>query len=228
MPYTYTTFVNALANEMAVDPTNENFLAILPTLIDDSEQLIYRELDLIAANVLVTGTLTPSNRLFSIPQSQGHILVVDAINIINSGLVRHPVVPATREGVDFLYPSNIPFTSPSFPKIFARTDDTTILFGPPSDSAYSVELFGTIRPTPLSPTNASTFLTLYLSDLFFAGAMVSASAYMRNFGAMSDDPKMAASWKAEFSQRLQSAQGEELRKSYISTMSNPPVSQKDA
>ena len=228
MPYTYSTFVNALAAEIEVSPTDANFLSILPTLIDDSEQICYRELDLLASSVTVTGTVTANNRLFSLPQSQGHVLVVDAINVIDSNSVRHPVAPATREGVDFLFPSNTPPTTPSYPKIFARIDDTNVLFGPAPDSGYSAEVICTIRPAPLSPTNTSTWLSQYASDVFFAGAMVSASGYMRNFGMMSDDPRMALSWKAEFNARLQSAQKEELRKSYVSTMSNPPVSMKEA
>ena len=228
MGYTYSTFVTALATELAIAPTDANFIAILPTLIDDAEQTCYRELDLVSSSVTVTGAATANSRTFAIPQGSGHILVVDQISVIDGSGVRHPVVPATREGVDFLFPSDASLAVPCYPSIFARIDDTNVLWGPSTDQAYTTEVIGTIRPAPLSSTNTTTFLTTYLSDLFFAAVMVSASGYMRNFGSMADDPKMAVSWKSEFSQRLASAKKEELRKSYVSAMSAPPSSPKDA
>jgi hypothetical protein len=113
--------------------------------------------------------------------------------------------------------------------MFARPDDTNLFWGPAPDQAYPMEVVGTIRPTPLSVANPTTFLTLYLSDVFFAAAMVSASGYQRNFGAQSDDPKMAVSWESQLQTKLASARKEELRKSYVSAMSSAsPASPKDA
>lgn len=220
MSYTYSSFTTALAAEMEVSPTDADFLAILPVLIDDSEMRIYRDLDLLASIVTVTGTTSSNTRNFALPTSSGHMLVVDAINVLDSSGTRYPVTPATREGVDFLYPSNTPPGSPSFPKIFARIDDLNVLFGPAPDSTYAVEVIGTIRPTPLSASNTTTYLSNYLSDLFFAGAMISAAGYMRNFGSQGDDPKMATSWQSQYDARLASAKQEEMRKSYVSAQSS--------
>jgi hypothetical protein len=230
MAYTYTSFVAALAVEMAVPNVAEaNFVAILPTIIDDAEQRLYRELDLVSASIAVNGTATPNNRVFALPQTSGHIIVVDQISVIDGAGVRHPVRPATRESVDFLFPSNTAPSTPSFPKIFARTDDTNVLWGPSTDQAYTTEVIGTVRPVALSAVNPTTFLTNYLSDVFFAAAMVSAAGYQRNFGSQSDDPKMAVSWESQLQTRLASARKEELRKSYISAMSSASAaSPKDA
>lgn len=228
MAYDYTTFMNAIAAEMEADVTDAGFLAIFPTFIDDAEQLCYRELDLVASSVTVNGTATANSRSFTLPTSSGHIIVVDAINVIDGSNVRHTVRPATREGIDFLYPSEAAPYTPCIPQQFCRPDDTRILYGPAPDQAYTVEVVGTIRPTPLSASNTTTFLTLYLSDLFFAAAMISASGYMRNFGMQADDPKMAVSWQSVFDRRLASARKEELRKSYVSMMSSQPNARKDA
>ena len=228
MAYTYSSLITALATELATDPTNVSFLAILPTIIDDSEQLCYRELDLLTAVVTVNGTATANSRSFTLPTSSGHILVVDSINTIGSDGIRYPIAPSTREGIDFIYPTDTAPTSPCHPRDFARVNDTTLLLGPAPDSGYVVEISCTIRPTALSASNTSTYLSNYLSDLFFAGCMVSASGYLRNFGSQSDDPRMAVSWKGEFAERLASARTEELRKSYVSAMSSGPTSKKDA
>lgn len=228
MAYTYSSFVSALSTETGIPALDANFQAALPQLIDDAEQRIYRDLDLVSTSVAVNGTATPNARLFSIPQGSGHIIVVDAINVLSDDGTRHPVTPATRESVDFLFPSDSAPSTPSYPSIFSRVDDDNVLFGPSCDFSYTVELIGTIRPTPLSASNTTTFLTQYLSDVFFAAAMVAASGYMRNFGSQSDNPQMAVSWESQYQQRIASARKEELRKSYVSAMSSPPNSQKDA
>lgn len=228
MSYNYSSFVSALSVETGIPATDSNFLAALPQIIDDSEQRIYRELDLVSTSVTVTGTAAANNRMLAIPQGSGHIIVVDQISTLDTNSVRHPATPATREVIDFCFPSDLAPSTPSYPSSFARIDDTNVLWGPAPDQNYSVELVGTIRPAPLSNSNTTTFLTSYLSDLFFAAAMVSAAGYMRNWGSQSDDPKMGISWENQFQQRLASARKEELRKSYVSQMSAAPQSVKDA
>jgi hypothetical protein len=219
MSYTYATFKTALAREIAISESDSDFVALLPTFIDDAEQRIYRELDLLAASVTTTGNVTANNRSYTLPTTNGHVLVVDQINILNASSVRFPVIPATRAVIDTLWPNNTALTALCIPKLFARTDDTAVLFGPPPGSAWACEVIHTVRPTPLSVSNTTTFLTLYLSDLFFAAAMVSASGFMRNFGAQADDPKMAVSWESQFQARLTSAKSEELRKQFVAALS---------
>lgn len=225
MAYTYTTLATALATALTVDASDADFIALLPTIIDGAEQLCYRELDLVDASVAVNGTATANSRYFTLPSSAGHILVVDAVNTFDASSIRHPALPASREVVDFLWPSDTAPSATSVPSIFCRPDDTRLLFGPAPGFAATVEVVGTIRPTPLSSGNTTTFLTLYLSDLFFAGCMVYAmGTLLRNFGAQSDNPQAAVSWQAIFQTCLASAQKEELRKNYISVMSQPPAS----
>ncbi len=232
MSYTYSSLLNAVALQVEVDPADANFLAAFPQLVDDAEQRIYRELDLLTSIVTANGTATANSRTFTLPTSGGsgtiHFLVVDAVNVIDASGTRHTVRPATREGIDFLYPAETAPTAPCYPKEFCRADDTTLRYGPAPDFAYTVEVIGTIRPAPLSATNTSTYLSNYLSDLLFAGVMVAATGYQKNWSAQADDPKMAISWEDQFQKRLASARQEEMRKSYVSQMSAPPISQRDA
>lgn len=222
MSYTYSTFVTALSTALEISSTDPNFAAYLPTIIDDAEQRVYRELDILAANVITTGVSVPNSRYYTLPTSDGHVLVVDVVNIIDDAGTRYPVVPASKDVLDLMWPSeNAPSVS-AIPTMFSRVDDTRLLFGPPPGSPWTVEVTCTIRPAPLSVTNTTTFLTNYLSDVFLAAAMVSASGYMRNFGAQSDDPRMSQSWESQYQTRMLSAKSEELRKSFISQMSAPP------
>lgn len=223
MAYTYATFTTALATELAISETDADFVTMLPTFIDDAEQRIYRELDLLTASVTLNGTMTPNSRLFTLPSSSGHVLMVDAINVFDGDGLRHPTLPASREVIDFLWPTETSLSAVSLPQFFARIDDTRVLVGPPPGSAFTAEMVGTIRPTPLSAGNTTTFLTQYLSDLFLAGAMCSATGFQRNFGAQSDNPQMAVSWEGVFQNRLASAKAEELRKKFQRDMSTPPM-----
>lgn len=221
MSYDYVSFKTAIAREIAISESNSDFVALFPTFIDDSEQRIYRELDLLTASVTTSSTVTANQRSFTLPTTNGHVLVVDQINVIDGSSIRHPLLPVSRIVIDTCWPTNTAASASVVPKLFARTDDTAVLFGPPPGTNWSCEVIHTIRPTPLSASNTTTFLSLYLSDLLFAGAMVSASGFMRNFGAQGDDPKMAVSWESQFQTRLTTAKSEELRKQFVTKLSLP-------
>ena len=63
MSLTYATFVSSLANMLVIPATDTNYLAVIPNVIDDAEQRIYRELDLLATIVRdSSGTLTANSR----------------------------------------------------------------------------------------------------------------------------------------------------------------------
>jgi hypothetical protein len=225
MAYDYNSLKTALAASLVVPATDADFLSLLPTIIDDAEQICYRELDLVYASVTVNGTATANSRFFNLPSSSGHLLVIDQINVFDAANKRWPASPSSREVIDFMWPSETAPAATSVPSLFARIDDTRLLFGPSAGFSAVVEVIGTIRPNPLSAVNTTTFLTAYLSDLFFAACMLSATGnLLKNWSAAADDPQMAATWKTNFQERLASAQKEELRKNYISAMSAPPPS----
>jgi hypothetical protein len=219
MSCTYSTFVTMLAAELAIPETDTDFVAILPQIIEYSEQRCYRELGLLTAVVTTAGTLTANDRSFTLPTTNGHPLVLDYINVLDGSAVRHQAMPATRDLVETLWPSNTAAGASTIPEIFARIDDATVLLGPPPGSAWSCEVIHTIRPTALSVSNTTTYLSTYLCDLFFAGAMVSAAGWMRNYGAQADDPRMAVSWETQFQTLMASARAEEAAKKFVAAMS---------
>lgn len=217
MSYTYAEYVTTLAQTLVVPPTDPNFLAELPRIIDDAEQRIYRELDLLDTVVRdASGALTANSRLFTFPQ---HIVVSESINVftpVGTTINRYPLTPTTREFIDQFFPNDAAPSIPSVPYYYAMQTDQTIVVAPPPDAAYNLEVVGTIRPAPLSATNTTTYLTQYLPDLFFAASMVFGQAYLQNFGAMSDNPQAATSWEAHYTSLAVSANMEEMRKKYTS------------
>ena len=221
MAYTYSQYQTDLANLMAVPSSDPPYVTVLPNIIDDAEQRIYRELDL--ANTLVTdssGALAVNSRSFSLPSANGTFVVVERVNVITplgaaspDAGTRNPLAPSSKEMLDYLWPSSTGSTVPTY---FAMRTQTTLIVGPFPDQAYMVEVSGTIRPTPLSASNVTTLLSQYFPDLFMAASMVFGAGYLQNFGAAVDNPQMAGSWESHYQKLLPSAQVEEARKKFRS------------
>ena len=202
---------------LVVPSTDPNYLLVLPNIIDDAEQRIFRELDLLSTIVRdQTGTLSANSRNFTFPQ---HFIVSEEINFFypaGTTTNRVPLVPVSKEFLNSVWANEASTTTPSYPIYYAMMTDQTIIVGPPPDAAYIVEVTGTIRPAPLSATNTTTYLTTYLPDLFMAAALVFSSGYLQNYGAGAENPEQAMSWEGHFNTLLKSANVEELRKKYSS------------
>ena len=64
---------------------------------------------------------------------------------------------------------------------------------------------------------STTFISLYLPDVFIMASMIYVSAYQRNFGRANDDPQMAVSYESQYQALLKSAIVEEARKQFQSS-----------
>jgi hypothetical protein len=220
MSYTYTSLVSAVANFMPVASSDANFQSMIPNMIDDVEQRMYRELDLVNTSTQrdYSASATAGTRDFNYPSQLGTYVITQQINVVtpvgsltpNAG-TRNQVIPTTLETLDLLFPAS---SYSSVPQYFALTSQTALVFGPAPDQNYMIEVVGTIRPPALSSTVTTTLLTVFLPDVFFAGCMAFAAAYMKNFGAAVDDPKAGVTWEGHFQQLMQSAGEEENRKKF--------------
>lgn len=218
MSLNYTTYVSQLSNLMLVGSTDANFQTFLPGCIDYAEQRIYRDLDLVQTTVIDTTTsFSSGNRTLTLPSTW---VVIEEINAISSAGAtaatgtRNPLVPATREYINYAFPSNSTFQG--IPQYWNLLSQNQIIVGPAPDAAYNVEIIGTQRPAPLSASNSTTFLTAYLPDLFMVASLVFAFGYQRDFGGQSDNPQAAQSWENQYKELLKSALGEEVRKKFQS------------
>lgn len=221
MAIDYDTYVSQLANLVVVSTGDSNFNTQLPGIIDYAEQRIYRELDLINTRITDTSSLgacTANQRLTPLSTASGQFLVVEEVNVITPSTgtaatgTRNPATNTSRSFIDVCYPSNSDATG--LPQYWSMANSSTIILAPAPDAAYTLEVVGTQRPTPLSSANSSTILTQMLPDLFIAASMVYASGYLKNFGSMVDDPKMAVSWESVYQTQKGSALVEEVRKKY--------------
>lgn len=220
---TYSQYVDQIANLAIVPTTDPNFQILTPQMITYAENRIYRDLDLLSTVTTYTQAATASGvRNVTIPQ--GTFVTIQNVNALTNTTTRNPLLPVTKEFLDNVWGAS---TNSALPKYFALLNDTTLIFGPWPNAIYPLEIIGTIRPDSLSATNTTTFISLYLPDLFIMASMVFISAYQRNFGRQSDDPQMAMSYEAQYQTLLKGAMVEEYRKKFESvgwtSMSPSPV-----
>lgn len=212
-------YVGQIATMAVVSPTDSAYLTILPQMITYAENRMYRDLDFLFTSIATTAYgLTAGNRIIAVPA--GTLVVPEQINVITpSGTsnpdtgTRVPLLPTTKEFLDAVYGSGAS-ANRGVPQYFVPFDDYTFLVGPYPDANYTCEIVGTYRPDSLSATNTTTFISLYLPDVFIMASMIYISAYQRNFGRANDDPQMAITYESQYQALLKSALTEENRKKF--------------
>ena len=214
---TYAQYKTQIATLAVVEETDPAFLEILPQMITYAENRMYRDLDFLFTSTSLTGyAIVPGSRAVTIPE--GTLVVSEQINVLTpAGTVnpnlgtRNPLLPVTKEFLDAVYGNA---TSTGVPKYWCPFNDNLFLVGPYPDQQYYVEIVGTYRPASLSSSNTTTFISLYLPDVFIMASMVYVSGYQRNFGRQSDDPAMAQSYESQYQTLLKGAAVEEARKKF--------------
>jgi hypothetical protein len=206
---------------LVIPAGNAEATAAVPNIIADAEARLYRDLDLLntvyrdSSVALVSG-----NRNFTeaVSTTNGPFLVTQELNVItpagttNPDLgTRVPLLPATKEMLDFLYPSAV---GSGIPQYFAPINQNSFVVGPWPDAAYTVEVVGTQRPAPLSASNTTTLLSTYFEDLFLAAGLSIGAGYLKDYGAATDDPKSGMTWESKYQGQLKSAITEEARKKF--------------
>jgi len=210
-------YVQQIAEMAVVDQNDVNYQVILPAMIVYAENRMYRDLDFLFTSTSITGYLVAAgSRQITIPE--GTLVVSEQINLITPAGqsnpdvgTRTPMLPTTKEYLDAVYGSS---SYTGAPQYFVPFNDNLFLVGPFADQNYFVEIVGTYRPASLSATNTTTFISLYLPDVFIMASMIYISAYQRNFGRQSDDPQMAQSYESQYQALLKGAAVEEARKKF--------------
>ena len=227
MGLTYSSFLTELALLSQFNASDPNFLTNLPSCIDYATDRITRELNLLntitSNSTLACSTttrivdLSALNPIFNVLMD---INVLTPAGTTNPDLaVRVPLTIQSRAFMNAVYGSGptTPGAAVGTPEYFALVTDQSIQVGPYPDAAYQLEIIGTVRPTPLSATNATNWISLYLPDLMLAAAMIQMSGFKMNFGAQADDPKMAMSWETQYVTLRDSAATEDAMRRYYAT-----------
>lgn len=207
----YTDLVANLTNLLQATGSTD-FTAILPALIADGENRIYREIDFLTTRTTNTATCASGSRNVTCP---ANIIIVEGVSVISpSGSApaagtRNNLERVSLDFIDLTWPQE---SVTGLPLNFAMKSDTAVVVSPTPDANYTAEFTGIYRPAPISASNPTTWLATNLPDLLLASCMIFGSAYQRDFGAMSDNPQMAVSWESHYQALKQGAVEEEQRR----------------
>lgn len=223
---TYETFVQDLANIMAMDPTVPDFQNMVTQAIQYAEKRIYRELDILDTVWVSETNFTPNDRvIITPPAAYGNFITVQGINVLYGIPVQRQVLqPVSVTFLNTVWGSP---TTTALPQYFSMFRQDTMIVGPWPDQDYVVEVYGTFRPQALSNENERTSLTTYWPDLFLAAACVYGFGWMRDYGGQSDNPQSAQSWEAQYQSLMKGAELENLRAKFAgpgwTSLSSIPV-----
>lgn len=230
MSLTYATFVQRFADLSGTLKSDINPTILVPAAIDYSENRIYRELNLINAQVTDASVVcSTTSRTVALSTALGSFVTVQEVNVITpssltlaTGGVRNKLAPAALNWINYLYPAEVASSASDLPSLFALKDDANIVLGTAPGSPYHVEVVGVIRPAPLSAANSSTFISRVYPDLMLAATMVFTCGYIKdkNIGTQisGDLTASGAYWEAEYQKLFKSALAEDVRTKYNQTL----------
>lgn len=210
--------------------SDTSFNNILPAIITDAEQRIYRELDFLATRTADSSlSLMANSRTLTIPTQ---IIVVQEVNVITPAATapadgyRNTVEPVSLDYLNFTWPQERGVGATGIPNIGSMLDATTAIFAPTPDDTYKVEFVGIFRPPAMSSTNTTTYLGTNYPDLFLAACMVFALQFQRDVRA--DQPELIVNWEEMYQKRKISTVEETQRQKWASTgwsaLQNAPLS----
>lgn len=189
---------------------------VLPDIITLAEQMIYTDMDFLATRQQdYSASFTSGSRLLTLPTGA---MVVEGVAQITpagqspdqAGSARNALEPVSLDVIDMFFPTASANTG--LGSYWAMRDAATVVVGPTPDANYVAEVTATFRPAPISSTNASTYISAYYPQLLMAAVAYYCAGYQRDFGAQSEDPKLASSWKATYDYMLPTCVTEEKRR----------------
>ena len=219
---TYASYLEQIATMAVVPVDDPSFLIIVPQMINYAELRLQRDLDFLSTQTSNTDYTCPTtSNTLTIPTSS--FVTLQTIEVVDGSGASSPLLPISKEYIQNVYGSGSTKALPQYFAVYggdaltAGLTSQNIILGPYPDSAYSLILTGTIRSAPLSATNTTTFISVYLPDLFIMLSMIYISAYQRNFGRINDDPSMAQTYEGQYQALLNGARTEEARKKFQSS-----------
>ncbi len=202
---------------------NLDFQNSLPMFSQYAEARMYKELIFLATRTTEeSAQFNAGSAYFPLDLLQNPIIVVEGFAAITPAGstsetgTRWEFDPVSLDMVDMCFPTSSITSAPDDAstaiRYWSMYDNHTIKYGPTMDAAYTASVTGIFSPTPLSEDYPDTYLTLNWMPQFIACSMISVTGWMRNYGAQSDDPKMAQSWDSQYQALSQSMILEEQRR----------------
>ena len=173
MAWTYTTLTQSIKDW--TDNSETTFVAEIPFFIMNTEERIFKSVDLEYFRKNVSGTFTSGNKFLSMPSdylSSFSLAFVDASGNTNFLL---------QKDVSFIqeYTPGGNSTTGN-PKYYAPFNVETFIVSPTPDSAYTAELHYFYRPASITTDDSGiTWIGTNASDALLYGSLVEAYIFMK-------------------------------------------------
>ena len=146
--------------------------AVINTFITMAENQILREIDLDVFKLEVAGTLTASNKFLAAPSdilTHRYLIITVAgeqvfLDFRDTSFMKEYWPDGTQTGV---------------PKYYAVWDQNTFYVAPTPSSGYAVELGYIYRPTQLSSTNPTTWISNNAPEALLYACLIQAYSYTK-------------------------------------------------
>ena len=152
---------------------------ILNGFINDAEFKILREVDSDNNRRYVTANLIASTRFIDVP---ANLLIIRSAQIVNSDLADG----STDQNRDFLQFRDTSFMSEfnptattGVPKYYSNWDETRIVVAPTPNATYTIQLNYILKPTGLSSTNSTTYLSTEFPNGLLYACLVEAYGFLK-------------------------------------------------
>lgn len=194
----YATLVTQIRSFTEVDNTGDTPVTLTDTVVNQlialAEARIYRDVDLHVTRKYVTTTFTGSSAFINKPAAS---YVVRWVEVLDAAGNRTLLLEKDTSFLIEFWPNR---TRTGVPRFWSPWDDTQLYIAPTPPSALSAEIAYTYRPTGLSSTNTTTWLSLNAEAAMLNACLVEASVFLKQTG----DPAQGAMFPA-YMQRYKEA-----------------------
>lgn len=191
---TYAELVANLQSWLEDDDTE--FTGSIDDLINLAEMRLWRDLDLSIFTSEDTTTTAASTETVTKPATDTELVSFQSLWYDDAGVRRFLELRSTDWIRDYQNPA-----AEGPPRFYCELNETEWAVAPIPDAIYTINARGTTRPTRLSSTQTSTWLSLHQDDLLFKACLAEAEKFLK-----SDD--RVEMWKADYVDALPLAKKE--------------------
>ena len=176
---TYAELIQKIRDYCEVD-SNVFTATILDGFILDAEERILREIDSDNNRAYATASIVAGQRYVNTPLVTNQTLIIRSAQIIDSDGVGNPTNRTFVEYRDTSYISEYnPTEAQGVPKYFSYWDEDTIVVAPTPDQNYTMQINYILKPTGLSSTNTTTYLSQNFPNGLLYACLVEAFSFLK-------------------------------------------------
>ena len=168
---TYTELVQKIRDYTEVD-SNVFTSTIVNGFILDAEWRIQRDVDSDNNRKYATSSVVTTQKYFTVPDN---CLIIRSVQVFN-----------TDGSISFLDVRDMTFineynqsNTTGIPKYYANWDENTVIVAPTPDQAYTIQLNYILKPTGLSSTNTTTYLSQQFPNGLLYACLVEAYGFLK-------------------------------------------------